>query len=118
MHNYSGGVSVGKNDLLSVLDVTSNGFFALLSLSRDLRSRGMFADALQGRSVALIFEKPSLRTRVTFEVAIRQLGGWPVLLPEARLGEREAIPDVARSLSQWVDAIVARVFSHQALEEL
>jgi ornithine carbamoyltransferase len=66
----------------------------------------------------MIFEKPSLRTRVTFEVAIRQLGGWPVLLPEARLGERESVPDVARSLSQWVDAIVARVFSHQALDEL
>lgn len=118
MNNYSEAAPAGKNDLLSVSNLTRSGFFELLALSRDLRSRVMFADALQGKSVALIFEKPSLRTRVTFEVAIRQLGGWPVLLPESRLGEREAVPDVARSLSQWVDAIVARVFSHQALEEL
>ncbi len=118
MNNYSDTAPDGKRDLLSISDLTRSGFFDLLALSRDLRSREMFADALQGKSVALIFEKPSLRTRVTFEVAIRQLGGWPILLPEARLGEREAVPDVARSLSQWVDAIVARVFSHRALEEL
>jgi ornithine carbamoyltransferase len=68
----------------------------------------------------LIFEKPSLRTRVTFEVAVRRLGGWPVLLGggEGRLGDREAIPDMARNLSLWVDGIVARVFSHRDLEML
>ncbi len=118
MNNYSNTEPSGKSDLLSISDLTKSGLFELMALSRDLRSRDMYADALQGKSIALIFEKPSLRTRVTFEVAIRQLGGWPVLLPEARLGEREAVPDVARSLSQWVDAIVARVFSHKALEEL
>jgi ornithine carbamoyltransferase len=80
----------------------------------------MCADVLDGKSVAMIFEKPSLRTRVTFEVAIRQLGGWPVLLGpvESKLGEREAVQDVARNLSFWVDGIVARVFSHQNLEDL
>jgi len=68
----------------------------------------------------MIFEKPSLRTRVTFEVAIRQLGGWPVMLgaAESRLGEREPIQDLARNLSCWVDAIVARVFRHEDLENL
>ena len=92
----------------------------MLSLSRDLRSRNMFAQALEGRSIALIFEKPSLRTRVTFEVAIRQLGGWPIMLgaAESRLGEREPIQDLARNLSCWVDAIVARVFKHEDLENL
>jgi ornithine carbamoyltransferase len=92
----------------------------LLGLSRDLRSKSLLAQSLQGKSVAMIFEKPSLRTRVTFEVAIRQLGGWPVLLgsTESRLGEREPIQDLARNLSCWVDAIVARVFSHVDLENL
>jgi ornithine carbamoyltransferase len=80
----------------------------------------MFAQALRGKSVAMIFEKPSLRTRVTFEVAIRQLGGWPVMLgaAESRLGEREPVQDLARNLSCWVDAIVARVFRHDDLENL
>ena len=68
----------------------------------------------------MIFEKPSLRTRVTFEVAIRQLGGWPVMLgsAESRLGEREPIQDLARNLSCWVESIVERVFKHEDLENL
>ena len=92
----------------------------MLNLSRDLRSKSLLPQSLQGKSVAMIFEKPSLRTRVTFEVAIRQLGGWPVMLgsAESRLGEREPIQDLARNLSCWVDAIVARVFSHEDLENL
>src|SRR5205085_8834602 len=91
-----------------------------LSLCRELRPKGMVEQALEGKSIALIFEKPSLRTRVTFEVAIRQLGGWPVMLgsAESRLGEREPIQDLARNLSCWVDAIVARVFKHEDLEHL
>ncbi len=107
-------------DFLSITQLERQELFALLALSRDLRSKTMFAHALDGKSVAMIFEKPSLRTRVTFEVAIRQLGGWPVLLgpTESKLGGREAIQDVARNLSFWVDGIVARVFSHQHLEDL
>src|SRR5207253_2818149 len=75
---------------------------------------------LEGKNIAMIFEKPSLRTRVTFEVAIRQLGGSPILLgpTESQLGARESIPDLARNLSLWVDGIVARVFRHRDLEEL
>ena len=107
-------------DFLSLAQLRRQDFQSVLSLSRDLRSRNMFAEALQGKSIAMIFEKPSLRTRVTFEVAIRQLGGWPIMLgaAESRLGEREPIQDLARNLSCWVDAIVARVFKHEDLENL
>src|SRR5436190_22127867 len=107
-------------DFLSITQLERQELFALMALSRDLRSKTVFAGALDGKSVAMIFEKPSLRTRVTFEVAIRQLGGWPVMLgsAESRLGEREPIQDLARNLSCWVDAIVARVFKHEDLENL
>jgi ornithine carbamoyltransferase len=79
-----------------------------------------FRSALGGRSVAMIFEKPSLRTRVTFEVGIRSLGGAAVFLDHAqsRLGEREPVKDVAKSLECWVQAIVARTFEHSMLEQL
>ncbi len=120
MHKYSAAALAAYPDFLSITQLRRQDLFTLLSLSQDLRSKTLFADALAGKSVAMIFQKPSLRTRVTFEVAIRQLGGWPILLGpvESQLGEREAIQDVARNLSLWVDAIVARVFSHSHLEEL
>ncbi len=75
---------------------------------------------LADKNIALIFEKPSLRTRVTFEVAIRQTGAWPIMLGSevSQLGERETISDLARNLSLWVDCIVARVRRHVDLEEL
>jgi ornithine carbamoyltransferase len=93
--------------------------FAYL-LSSAAVQRTLNQQPLSGKNIALIFEKPSLRTRVTFEVAIRQLGAWPILLgsKESQLGERETIPDLARNLSLWVDAVVARVFRHVDLEEL
>src|SRR4029450_3564673 len=121
MNNYSGFQAGGyRMDFLSITQLERQELSALMALSHDLRSKTMFADALDGKSVALIFEKPSLRTRVTFEVAIRQLGGWPINLgaAESRLGEREPIQDLARNLSCWVDAIVARVFKHEDLENL
>jgi ornithine carbamoyltransferase len=105
--------------MLSIGAVSPADFHRLLNMAAD--QRGSRRDyELAGKNIALIFEKPSLRTRVTFEVAIRQLGGWPILLgsTEARLGERESIPDMARNLSLWIDAIVARVFRHADLEEL
>ena len=70
--------------------------------------------------MALIFEKPSLRTRVTFEVAMVQLGGAAVYLAaqEIGMGKRESVPDVGRNLSRWVDVVAARVFSHRTLEQL
>jgi ornithine carbamoyltransferase len=120
MNNYSGQTGATHSDFLSVSQLRRQELSSLLTLSRDLRSKSLLAQSLQSKSVAMIFEKPSLRTRVTFEVAIRQLGGWPVMLgsAESRLGEREPIQDLARNLSCWVDAIVARVFKHEDLENL
>src|SRR5436190_20505100 len=117
MNNYS---AAAHSDFLSIAQLRRQELSSLLALSRDLRSKTLLAQSLNGKSVALIFEKPSLRTRVTFEVAIRQLGGWPIMLgsAESRLGEREPIQDLARNLSCWVDAIVARVFRHHDLEDL
>jgi len=118
MNNYS--TPAPHSDFLSVDQLRRQELQSLLALSGDLRSKSLLAQSLQGKSVAMIFEKPSLRTRVTFEVAIRQLGGWPIMLgaAESRLGEREPIQDLARNLSCWVDAIVARVFRHEDLENL
>jgi ornithine carbamoyltransferase len=75
---------------------------------------------LDRKILALLFEKPSLRTRVSFEVAMRQLGGYTIYLSPAEvgLGKREPVPDVARGLSRYVDCIAARTFSHQTLEVL
>lgn len=79
-----------------------------------------YRGALGGRFLAMIFEKPSLRTRVTFEVGIQSMGGGAVFLDhtETRLGARESIKDVARNLSRWVQGIVARTFEQRVIEEL
>jgi len=102
---------------LSATDLTRDGALALFRLAAELKQglkSGQRPTTLQGRTFALIFEKPSLRTRVTFEVGINQLGGRAVYLAghEIGLGTREAVPDVARNLSLWCDGICARVFSH------
>ncbi|HUI43318.1 MAG TPA: ornithine carbamoyltransferase [Terriglobia bacterium] len=108
-------------DLLTGGEWTAAALRDLYHLAADVKVHPeRFRSALGGRSVAMIFEKPSLRTRVTFEVGIRSLGGTAVFLDHAqsRLGEREAVRDVARSLECWVQAIVARTFEHQMLEQL
>ncbi len=106
-------------DLLSISDLSGDDIRSLISDAVDTKARGWLS-LLDGKVLALIFEKPSLRTRVSFEVAMRQLGGQTVYLSPAEvgLGERESVPDVARVLSRYVDAIVARTFSHQTLEIL
>ncbi len=109
--------------VLSVADLSRDRLLSLFTLAADLKQRwkaGRRAAPLGGRSVALIFEKPSLRTRVTFEVGVVQLGGRAVYLSgsEIGLGTRETVPDVARNLSRWVDGIVARVFAHATVEGL
>ena len=108
---------------LSVGDLSREHLFRLFGLAADLKQRwkaGRRGAPLYGRSLALIFEKPSLRTRVTFEVGIVQLGGRAVYLSgtEIGLGTRESVPDVARNLSRWVDGIAARVFAHATVEGL
>jgi ornithine carbamoyltransferase len=108
---------------LSCADLTPERALHLFRVAGELKQRrksGRFGTALNGRTLALIFEKPSLRTRVTFEVGIVQLGGRAVHLSgqEIGMGTRESVPDVARNLSRWVDGIAARVFSHDTVEAL
>ena len=97
----------------------------ILDAGRSMKSRRRTAAAaedrvLDGRTVAMVFEQPSLRTRVSFEVGIRDLGGNPLMLTgkEIELGEREAIADVARVMSRYVDAIMIRMLKHDAMLEL
>jgi ornithine carbamoyltransferase len=108
---------------LSIRDLAREDLPRLFALTAELKARQKARDRwtpLPGRSMALIFEKPSLRTRVTFEVAMVQLGGAAVYLAaqEIGMGKRESVPDVARNLSRWVDVVAARVFSHRTLEQL
>ncbi|MFH1032482.1 MAG: ornithine carbamoyltransferase [Chloroflexota bacterium] len=106
-----------EKDLLSVCDLTGESIHHLIEIAIDLKARGWLS-LLEKKTLALIFEKPSLRTRVSFEMAMRQLGGQTVYLSPAEvgLGSREATQDVARVLSRYVDCIVARTFSHQTLQ--
>ncbi len=106
-------------DLLSISDLSSEDIRLLISDAVDMKAAGWLS-LLSGKTLALLFEKPSLRTRVSFEVAMRQLGGQTIYLSPAEvgLGKCESVADVARVLSRYVDAIVARTFSHQTLEML
>ncbi|MFC2034134.1 ornithine carbamoyltransferase [Chloroflexota bacterium] len=106
-------------DLLSISDLSSDDILSLISDAVDSKDRRRHS-LLDGKTLALLFEKPSLRTRVSFEVAMRDLGGDALYLSPAEvgLGERESVPDVALVLSRYVDAITARTFSHQTLEDL
>jgi ornithine carbamoyltransferase len=100
------------------LDLTSDELVALLDLASDVkRSPQRYRSALAGKSIVLLFEKPSLRTRLTFELAIQQLGGF-ALLNEARIGMREPLKDMARNLDRWVDGIVARTFLQKTVDDL
>ena len=106
-------------DLLSVSDLSSEDIQLLISNAIDMKAEGRNS-SLSEKVLALMFEKPSLRTRVSFEVAMQQLGGHTIYLSpdEVGLGKRESISDVARVLSRYVNAIAARTFSHQTLEVL
>ncbi len=106
-------------DLLSISDLSADDVLSLISDTVDTKARGWLS-ILDRKILALIFEKPSLRTRVSFEVAMQQLGGQTIYLSPAEvgLGERESVADVARVLSRYVDVIAARTFSHQTLEIL
>ena len=100
-------------DLISIADLTPDDIQNLIETAIGLKQSGK-KPLLEGKIVALIFEKPSLRTRVSFDVAMDQLGGHALMLSPAEvgLGEREPIADVARVLSRYVDGIVARTFAH------
>jgi ornithine carbamoyltransferase len=111
-------VKTHASDLLRDLDLTDDELRYLLDLAAAVkRSPRDYAQALAGKSIALLFEKPSLRTRLTFELAIKQLGG-DALFFEAAIGVREPLKDVARNLDRWVNGIVARVFSQDTVDGL
>jgi ornithine carbamoyltransferase len=108
-------------DLLTGAEWGAKEVRELYQLAADVKAHPeQYRSALDGRFLALILEKPSLRTRVSFEVGMRSVGGAAVFLDHtvSRLGERESIPDVARNLSRWVQGIVARVFEQRELELL
>src|SRR6266851_1979896 len=112
-----------SNDLLTGAEWSPAHTRELLQLSADIKARPVrYASTLQGKFIALIFEKPSLRTRVTFDVGIQSMGGSVVFLDHtqasASLGARESIADVARNLERWVHGIVARVYQQRVLEEM
>jgi ornithine carbamoyltransferase len=110
-----------SSDLLTGTEWSAAQVQELFRLATDIKAHpDRYKSALAGRFQAMIFEKPSLRTRVTFEVGIASMGGMAIYLDHAdtHLGDRESVPDVARCLSRWVHGIVARVFSQDALEVL
>jgi len=112
-----------KKDLTSINDLSREEILSLLKKAQELKQalkKQPRLDIAPGTMGALIFEKPSLRTRVTFERAMRDLGGSAIYLGPADigLGKRETVPDVASNLSRWVDCIIARVFEHSKITEL
>lgn len=108
------------NDLISLADLTGDEILGLLEFAGELKQMQKARiphRLLEGKTLAMIFEKPSLRTRLTFQTGMFQLGGSSVLM-DMRLGERESVPDVARNLDRWVDGIMARTFRHDHIVEL
>ncbi len=112
---------LSKPDLLSIADLTPGEVESLFELTSLVKARpAEFSRALTGKQLVLIFEKPSLRTRVTFEVGMGALGGRSLFIDQTggRLGARESLPDIARNLERWVDGIVLRTFAHQTVTEM
>ena len=112
-----------KKDLLSLADLSPDELWHILNLAQELkeeRQSGGNQPILMGKTLGMIFQKPSLRTRVSFETAMLQLGGQALYLSpdEIQLGKRESVEDVARVLSRYVDGIMARVFAHQDVQTL
>ena len=124
VENFTTPMTSSRKDFLSVLNFDPPELERCLDLSMQVKADRMLgpdaptARALSGRHVAMLFEKASLRTWTTFDVAVRELGGNTVALPpDVSLNRREAAVDVARSLERWVDAVIVRTFSHRLLEE-
>ncbi len=109
------------NDFLTIRDFSSAELEGILGCARDMKAHPQrYSHVLRGQTLALIFEKPSLRTRVSFDVGIQQLGGFSVYLSpqEISLGKRESVHDVARNLERLVQAIMVRTFAHSIVEEM
>ncbi|OFW13010.1 MAG: ornithine carbamoyltransferase [Acidobacteria bacterium RIFCSPLOWO2_12_FULL_67_14] len=117
--------AVPGKDFLSILDLSPDEMLRLLDLAAQLKTERLLgceaptARALQGAHVALLFEKPSLRTRTTFEIAVNELGGHTLHLPrEFADGAREPLEDLARNLERWVTALVIRTYAHEKVVTL
>jgi ornithine carbamoyltransferase len=110
-----------KQDLLSFKDWTADQLHSLLALAKNIKNNPAgYRKALDGLSIVALFEKPSLRTRVSFDIGINKLGGHMVYLDTQsnKLAGREDVKDMGANLACWADAIVSRVFSHNTLEQL
>lgn len=110
-----------KRDFLSVRDFSKQEILDSFELAKQMKANKMsFSDALKGKTLALIFEKPSLRTRTTFDVGIQQLGGYSIYLSpaEINLGQRESVYDVAKNLERMVEGIMIRTFGHNVVEDM
>jgi ornithine carbamoyltransferase len=112
-----------EKDLLSLANVSDDELLHILNVAKELKDElqeGSNQPILMGRTLGMIFQKPSLRTRVSFEVGMLQLGGEALYLSpnELQLGKRESVEDVARVLCRYVDCIMARVFAHEHVETL
>jgi ornithine carbamoyltransferase len=112
---------MAKRDFITIRSYTPAETRKLIDDAIDIKAHpGKYAEALKGKALGMIFEKPSLRTRVTFDVGIHQLGGFGIYLSPAEisLGKRESVADVAHNLERMVQGIMARTFSHKVVEEL
>jgi ornithine carbamoyltransferase len=110
-----------SNDFLSIRDFTPQEIREFIELARLIKSNPeLFSNSLKGQTLALILEKPSLRTRVSFDVGIHQLGGFPLYLSPAEisLGKRESLYDVGKNLERLVQGIVIRTFAHEIVEQM
>lgn len=110
-----------KKDFLSVRDMSREEILETFRIALDMKKdRSQYADALKGKALAMIFEKPSLRTRTTFDIGIQQLGGYSLYLSPAEisLGKRESVYDVAKNLERMVQGIMIRTFAHQIVVDM
>ena len=110
-----------KKDLLSIGDLAVSEVNEILDLTAKVKGdKAKYSEALKGKSIGLTFQKPSNRTRVSFEIGMVQLGGYAIYLgpSEIDMGKRESIKDVARVLSRYLDGIVARTYKHEDVMEL
>jgi ornithine carbamoyltransferase len=110
-----------QNDFLSIHDITPYEFHELLDMTQDIKENpDKYRKRLKDQVLAMIFEKPSLRTRMTFEVGMLELGGTAIYLSpnEIQIGKRETIEDVGHNLERWVDGIMIRTFAHENVVRL
>jgi ornithine carbamoyltransferase len=112
---------MNQSDYISIHDLSADEVAEVLGLAAEMKAdAGRFAGSMTGKTLALLFEKPSLRTRTTFEVAMTKLSGASIYLApsDVGLGKRESTADIARNLERWVDVITARTFAHKTVTVL